>query len=185
MLLLAQLLSRSHRRAALAAATALCLGLPVPARSQVTSQPRATLPPDTVLTGQSLQLAASIRAYFDAAERGDLAAMDSLVAGDGFTMVEGAGVNRGWADYRDHHLGPEMKEMTNFRYRPFEIEARTVGDIGWSTFRYALSADFRGRPMDQVGRGTAILERRGNRWVIRHLQTSSRPRRAGDPAMPK
>jgi hypothetical protein len=27
------------------------------------------------------------------------------------TIFEGGGVNRGWADYRDHHLGPEMAEF--------------------------------------------------------------------------
>jgi len=35
-----------------------------------------------------------------------------------------------------------------------------------------------------VGRGTAILERRGNRWVVRLTQTASRARRPSDPPMP-
>ncbi|MCU0625038.1 MAG: nuclear transport factor 2 family protein [Gemmatimonadaceae bacterium] len=131
---------------------------------------------------------ATVRAVFAAGERGDLAALDTLYAGDSLTIVEGAGINRGWADYRDHHLGPELKEMKNFRYRPFEIEPRVQGDLAWVTFRYALQADMNGRAVDALGRGTMILERRGRgsaaRWVVRHSQTASRARRAGDPPMP-
>jgi ketosteroid isomerase-like protein len=128
---------------------------------------------------------ATLRAVFAAAERGDLLALDSLYAGDSLTVVEGAGINRGWADYRDHHLGPEIKVMKNFVYRPAEIEMHVIGTTAWTTFRYTLKADMNGRSIDNVGRGTAILIRRGTaangRWVVRHIQTSSRARRAGDP----
>ncbi len=137
-------------------------------------------------TTDSADAIAMVRAVFAAAERGDLAALDSLYAGDSLTVVEGAGINRGWADYRDHHLGPEVKVMKNFQYRPADIEVHVVGLTAWTTFRYTLKADMNGRSIDNVGRGTAILTRRGSaadgRWVIRHIQTSSRARRASDPA---
>ena len=134
--------------------------------------------------GDAAAVVATLQALFAAAERNDLRALDSLYAGDSLTVVEGAGINRGWADYRDNHLGPELKEMKNFRYRPFEIVARVSGDLAWAMFRYALTADIEGRPIDMVGRGTAILERRGARWVVRHTQTASRARRPADPPMP-
>ncbi|MBX3131754.1 MAG: nuclear transport factor 2 family protein [Gemmatimonadaceae bacterium] len=126
----------------------------------------------------------TIRALFAAAERGDLAALDSIYAGDSLLVIEGAGINRGWADYRDNHLAPELKEFSNFRYRPFEIEARVSGDLAWATFRYALTADLPNGKADVVGRGTAVLERRGARWIVRLTQTASRPRRPSDPPMP-
>lgn len=126
----------------------------------------------------------TIEALFAAAERGDLRALDTLYAGDSLLVIEGAGINRGWADYRDTHLAPELKQFTNFRYRPFEIEARVAGEVAWVTFRYALMAEVGERRIDSVGRGTAILERRGARWVVRLTQTASRARRDGDPPMP-
>lgn len=135
--------------------------------------------------GGDSSVVAMIRAVFAAAERGDLVALDTLYAGDSLTVVEGTGINRGWADFRDNHLAPELREMKNFRYRPFEIEARAAGNIAWATFRYALQAEIAGRVIDNVGRGTAILERRGPGWVLRHSQTTSRARRAGDPVMPQ
>ena len=135
---------------------------------------------------------ATLRALFAASERNDLAAMDTLYAGDSLTIIEGAGINRGWADYRDHHLVPEMKEMKNFRYRPSEIAVHVSGDMAWAEFRYALQADVNGRAVDVVGRGTAILSQKmpmragdtAGQWVVRHTQTSARPRRPADPAMP-
>ena len=135
-------------------------------------------------SGDVAAVVTTLQALFAAAERNDLRALDSLYAGDSLTVVEGAGINRGWADYRDNHLGPELKEMKNLRYRPFEIEARVSGDVAWAMFRYALAADMEGRPVDVLGRGTAILERRGARWVVRHTQTASRARRPSDPPMP-
>ncbi len=126
----------------------------------------------------------TIQALFAAAERGDLAALDTIYAGDSLLVIEGAGINRGWVDYRDNHLAPELKDFRNFRYRPFEIEARVSGNLAWATFRYALTADMTDRKADVVGRGTAILERRGNRWIVRLTHTASRPRRPSDPPMP-
>lgn len=136
-------------------------------------------------SAESSRVEATVRALFAAAERNDLAALDTLYAGDSLTVVEGAGINRGWTDYRDHHLVPEMKEMKNVRYRPTDIEVHVRGDVAWALFRYGLHADVNGRAMDVVGRGTAVLERRGSggdaRWMVRHTQTSARPRRPGDP----
>jgi ketosteroid isomerase-like protein len=132
-------------------------------------------------SADSASAAAVVAALFAAAERGDLSALDTLYAGDSLTVVEGAGINRTWADYRDHHLGPELKEMKNLRYRPSEIEVHVRGALAWAIFRYTLRADAEGQPADIVGRGTAILEKRGNRWVVRHTQTSGRARRPTDP----
>lgn len=127
-----------------------------------------------------------VEATFGAAERRDMAALDTLYAGDSLTVIEGAGINRGWSDYRDRHLGPELGEMQGLRYRPYDFEVHVNGDQAWTIFRYTLTAESQGRHADVVGRGTAILERTargsgGRRWVVRHIHTSGRARRAGDP----
>lgn len=131
------------------------------------------------MTGEE-QVREVIRALFTAVERGDVAALDTLYAAD-VTVVEGAGIDRGWTAYRDHHLLPELERFRNFQYRPSEIEAHSAGDHGWAIFRYSIRAEMGERSIDAVGRGTAILERRDGRWVVRHTQTSSRPRRPSDP----
>lgn len=158
-----------------------------PATSRPTTAPTSTARPSSAAPalGDSAGVAQTIRTLFSAAERNDIAALDTMYAGERLTIIEGAGINRGWADYRDHHLAPEMKEMKNFRYRPVEIEAGSSGDLGWSVFSYALQGEIEGKSLDLVGRGTALLERRGNRWIVRHTQTSYRARRPTDPPMPQ
>lgn len=124
---------------------------------------------------------ATLEALFRAVETGDMPALDTLYAGDSLTVVEGTGINRGWADYQDHHLAPELREMSEFQYRPAEIDAHVGGDLAWAIFRYTIRGRAGEQDLDMVGRGTAILERRGSRGVVRYRQTSSRPRRATDP----
>ena len=136
-------------------------------------------------TAAEEQVAAAIVAVFAAVERGDLAALDTLYAGDSLTVGEGAGLDRTWKSYRDHHLAPELKEMRHMHYRPTEIEARVSGDLAWAIFRYTLRGEVGERTLDIVGRGTAILERRGGKWVVRHTQTSGRARRPTDPPPPQ
>lgn len=160
-------------------ATAIALWLPGYLAAQQPTQPAAH--PARALSAQESRVQSTIVALFAAAERSDMAALDSIYAGDSLTIIEGASMNRGWADYRDHHLAPEMKEMTGFQYRVADIEPRVSGNLAWATFRYTLKANAAGRPVDIVGRGTAILERRGDRWVVRHTQTSGRARRPTDP----
>ncbi len=128
------------------------------------------------------RVSATLTAVFAAAGRQDMAALDSLYAGDSLTIFEGTGVNRGWTDYRDHHLAPELREMKNLQYHPSDLEVRVDGGTAWVLFRYTLRAEMNGRHVDSIGLGTAILERRGARWVVRHVQTAGRARRPTDPA---
>jgi len=131
---------------------------------------------------EAIRVSTTLQALFTASERSDMLALDSLYAGDSLTIFEGTGVNRGWTDYREHHLGPELKEMKNLQYRPSDLDVHVVGNSAWVLFRYTLKADVNGRAADVVGLGTAILERRGASWVVRHMHTSGRARRPIDPA---
>lgn len=132
-------------------------------------------------SADAARVSATLTALFAASERQDMTALDSLYAGDSLTIFEGTGVNRGWTDYRDHHLAPELQEMKNLQYRPSDLEVHVDGGTAWALFRYSLKADVNGRHADSIGLGTAILERRGPRWVVRHMQTAGRARRPTDP----
>ena len=115
-------------------------------------------------------------------EKGDMAALEKLWANDeSVTVFESGHANYGWADYRDHHLGPEMKEMKNTKYILSDIKVKVSGNTAWATFKYAISADIGTRHVDGAGLGTAVLEKRGADWRIVHWHSSA-PRRA--PAAP-
>jgi hypothetical protein len=110
-------------------------------------------------------------------ETGDLAMLNTIWSGDKeVTVFESGGANYGWADYRDHHLKPELEEMQNMKYQLTDIKTRVSGNTAWATFKYALSADVKERHVDANGLGTAVLEKRGNDWKIVHWHTSARRR---------
>jgi ketosteroid isomerase-like protein len=115
-------------------------------------------------------------------EKGDMAALEKLWANDeSVTVFESGHANYGWADYRDHHLGPEMKEMKNTKYTLSDIKVRVSGNTAWATFKYTISADIGTGHVDGAGLGTAVLEKRGQDWRIVHWHSSA-PRRAPSPA---
>lgn len=130
----------------------------------------------TGMEREAARIAAVLEAVFAATQTADYAALDTLYAGADLTIIEGAGIDRGWASYRDHHLKPELEEFEEFTYRPRNIEASVAGDLGWAHFEYDLLIELEDRTIDRVGRGTAVFERRGGRWVVRHMQTANRPR---------
>ena len=111
-------------------------------------------------------------------QAGDLAPLDEIYApGRGVHIIEGAGVNHGWEEYRDHHLKPELEAFDNFEYRFFAIEPQVRGDVAYTAFRYELSADTDRGHVEIEGRGTAVLEKMEGRWRIVHTHTSGRAKR--------
>lgn len=118
-------------------------------------------------------------------EKGDMAALEKLWANDESVIVfESGHANYGWADYRDRHLGPEMKEMKNTKYTLSDVRVKVSGNTAWATFKYAISADIGTRHVDGAGLGTAVLEKRGDDWRIVHWHSSA-PRRAPAAPAPK
>lgn len=108
-------------------------------------------------------------------QEGDFAALDNLYSfSRGVHIIEGAGVNHGWVDYRDHHLKPELEAFNNLKYRYFAIEPQIRGKVAFSSFRYELSADTESGHIELEGRGTVVLEKLDGQWKIIHSHTSGR-----------
>ena len=139
--------------------------------------------------GQSSDEAAVREALLNSAssfEKNDLAAATQVWANDeSLTVFESGHANYGWADYRDNHLGPEMREMKNTKYAFSDIKIHLAGKTAWTTFKYTISADVtdngKQRHVDGGGLGTAVLEQRDGQWRIVHWHSSA-PRRAPSPA---
>lgn len=96
------------------------------------------------------------------------------------TIFEGGGVNDGWADYRDHHIGPELKafEQLQFEHRNVAVHVMDGGSVAYVTSEYALKARTGGREVDSGGLETLVLARSDGAWKIRHSHTSARRRPA-------
>ena len=123
-------------------------------------------------------------------EKNDLAMASQVWANDESTTVfESGHANYGWADYRDHHLVPEMGEMKNTKYGLNDIRVHLAGKTAWATFKYTISADVpdngKMRHVDGGGLGTAILEKHSDGWRIIHWHSSAPRRAPSNPAPPK
>src|SRR2546427_8550140 len=95
-------------------------------------------------------------------EKNDMAMASQVWANDESLMVfENGRANIGWADFRDHHLGPEMSGMKNTKYSFADMKIHLAGKTAWATFKYSISADVvdngQTRHVDRGGLGTAVL----------------------------
>jgi len=99
------------------------------------------------------------------------------------TIFEGGHVNTGWVDYRDNHLGPELKEMEDLRFAHVEVAPHVLSDaVAYVTAEYRLKTKVDGRPVDAEGLETLLLVKgTDGAWKIRHSHTSSRRRPAAAP----
>jgi len=69
--------------------------------------------------------------------------------------------------------------MGTFTYRFVAVEPHVRGDMAWAAFRYELTMDATEGRTEIEGRGTAVLERRANRWQVVQLHTSGRRKPPG------
>ncbi|MEP6920834.1 MAG: nuclear transport factor 2 family protein [bacterium] len=123
-------------------------------------------------------------------EKNDLPMASQVWVNDeSLTIFESGHANYGWADYRDHHLVPEMGEMKNTKYAFSDIKIHLAGKTAWATLKYTISADVTDngklRHIDGGGLGTAVLENRDGQWRIVHWHSSAPRRAPGNPAPAK
>lgn len=98
------------------------------------------------------------------------------------TIYEGGGINNGWADYRDRHLGPELKAFENLQFGHSNTKVTVLpgGQSAYATSEYFIKAKMGTREIDSGGLETLVLIKGADgNWKIRHAHTSSRPRRPG------
>ena len=96
------------------------------------------------------------------------------------TIYEGGGINNGWMDYRDRHLGPELKEFENlqFGHSNTKVSVLPGGQSAYATSEYSIKAKMGQREIDSRGLETLVLVKATDgSWKIRHSHTSSRPAR--------
>lgn len=128
--------------------------------------------------GDAASVEAWLKGYDAAFLSKDLARLADFYHPD-VTIYEGTGINHGWADYRDRHLGPELKAFSNLQFAHTDTKVTMMpgGQSAYATSRYAIKAKLGERDLDSEGLETLMLVRTPEGWKIRHSHTSSRARR--------
>lgn len=133
------------------------------------------------LTGVSAQsgdaeVVAFFKAYDAAFNAKDLDKLAAMYHPD-VTIFEGSGINRGWVDYRDNHLGPELKSFQDLQWAHSNIVVHLLGDsAAYVTADYAIKYKMGERAVDSGGIATHVLVKEQGAWKIRHSHTAARRR---------
>jgi uncharacterized protein (TIGR02246 family) len=124
-------------------------------------------------------IAAFFKAYDAAFNARDLDKLATLYHPD-VTIFEGSGINRGWVDYRDNHLGPELKSFQDLQWAHSNIVVHRLGEsAAYVTADYAIKYRSGERAVDSGGIATHVLVREQGQWKIRHSHTAARRRAPG------
>jgi hypothetical protein len=122
--------------------------------------------------------AAVLASYKAAIERLDMTGVDRLFAPDA-VVIESGKVEGTFADYLDHHLGPELKEFKSFSFHNYRVEIRVEGPIAIATetytYRIVLKSD---EVVERLGVASSVLKWNGHAWQIVSTHSSSRKPKA-------
>jgi uncharacterized protein YcnI len=136
-----------------------------------------------VSSGDAAKIEAWLKTYDDAFNAKDVDRLGAFYHPD-VTVYEGGGINNGWADYRDRHLGPELKAFQNLAFSHSNVTVHVLdgGRSAYVAANYSLKARMGEREVDSGGLATYVLVKGSDgAWKIRHSHTSSRPRRPAGP----
>lgn len=126
---------------------------------------------------EAAAILAWLKGYDAAFNAKDLEKLASFYHPD-VTIYEGGGINNGWADYRDNHLGLELKEFQNLQFSHSNIRVHLLPgqQTAYATSEYSLKAKIGQRDIDARGLETLVLVKSADGvWRIQHSHTSSRP----------
>jgi uncharacterized protein (TIGR02246 family) len=138
----------------------------------------ALLGAETTQSGNP-EVTAFFKAYDAAFNAKDLEKLATMYHPD-VTIFEGSGINRGWVDYRDNHLGPELKSFQNLQWSHSNLVIHMLGDsAAYVTADYGIKYQVGEKPVDSGGIATHVLVKDGGAWKIRHSHTASRRRAPG------
>ncbi len=131
------------------------------------------------MTPVEKELADFFTAYDAAFVAKDLAKLATMYAPE--TIVyEGSGINRGWKNYSETHLGPELKAFENLEFAHTNVVPHVLGpDSAYVTADYMIKAKTGERLLDSGGLATFVLSKDNGSWKIRHTSTAARRRPAG------
>ncbi len=136
--------------------------------------------PASAASGEPAVLAA-VAAYRSAIAEGSLDKLAAVVEPE-LTVLEGMHLNQGWADYRDNHIGPEMKEWKSLRVSdPSVVDVSVAGDWAYAVSRATYTIALPRRTVVLEAAETFVLRLRGGSWRVRHVHSSSRKLREEKP----
>jgi len=115
-----------------------------------------------------------VTAYDSALNAKDLDRLAAFYQSD-VTIYEGGRIHKGWADYRDHRLGRQLRTFEDLQLSHFNVSAVIAGDhrTAYVTSEYKFHARVKELDISALGLETLVLVRaEDGPWKVRHRHTS-------------
>lgn len=115
-----------------------------------------------------------LRAYRAALETRDPQAMRTVFA-EKSAIFENGKAEGSFANYMEHHLGPELGAIVNFTFSSPTLTVTRIGHMayGFETYGYRIEL-FDGRIIERDGVATSVLAHDADGWKIVQYHSSSR-----------
>ena len=118
---------------------------------------------------------AVLKQYKDAIEKLDVTGTEKLFTADS-KIYESGGSEGSYAHYLEHHLGPEFKEFTSFKYSDYKVEVQIDGNYAFATeiYNYIIILAKDNSEVKRKGVATSVLKKVKGEWKIMISHNSSR-----------
>ncbi|WP_229664611.1 YybH family protein [Sphingomonas metalli] len=117
--------------------------------------------------------------YKQAIERLDATGTERLFSSDS-KVFESGGSEGTYAQYLAHHLGPELKEFSAFRFSNYRASVKLENGLALADEAYDYTITTKaGETVQRRGVATSVLKKIAGNWRIVILHTSSRKPPAG------
>ena len=118
---------------------------------------------------------AVLDSYKKALEARDLTGVEALFGADNVVLESGK-LEGTYADYRDHHIGPELGHFESFQFSDYVVKVHVEGPVAWATetYRYTIHLKDKPEPIERQGVATSVLRKVDGQWRIVSMHNSSR-----------
>jgi uncharacterized protein (TIGR02246 family) len=116
-----------------------------------------------------------LKKYSNAVEKLDVAGTENLFTTDS-QIFESGGSEGTYAHYLEHHLTPEFKDFTSFKYGDYKVDVKVDGKYAFATetYNYTLVIAKDKTEVKRKGVATSVLKKVNGEWKIMISHNSSR-----------
>ena len=115
----------------------------------------------------------TVTAFHAAIHAGDKVKALELLS-PSIVIYEAGHVERSRDEYASHHLGSDMEFGKAVTRKVLKHSERVDGNVAMVLEETETTGNFKNKPVHSLGVETAILEKKGDGWVIVHVHWSSR-----------
>ena len=116
-----------------------------------------------------------LKKYSNAVEKLDVSGTENLFTTDS-QIFESGGSEGNYAHYLEHHLIPEFKDFTSFKYTNYKVDVQVDGKYAFATetYNYVLVLAKDKTEVKRKGVTTSVLKKINGNWKIMMSHNSSR-----------